>query len=292
MGQLENHMNWLLLTAISIVFRSIYGLMTKVLSNQKELSVFTQSLLLSIAGAVVSLIISPILGGISLKLDQVNPLALLLVTVPSGLGNVIYFEAMKKLTNSTSQIAFSSILIFNTVLGLVFLNLRLSLINVLGLVLLAAAILMVVSGKVELRRREVLLMILAAFMFSLFQLSSAAVAKQVSVATYLFLANLGSAVVILVLRSKQIFNNLRQIKLNYFVFAIPVLTALPTLAYSSFAFYAYRTAPEPTKVAMLLPAQVVLTVILSYFFLKERNRLAIKLLAAVLVVIAAMMIKI
>ena len=70
-----------------------------------------------------------------------------------------------------------------------------------------------------------------------------------------------------------------------------MLTAIPSLGNFLFAYYAYREAPEPAKVAMLLTAQVVLTVILSYFLLKERGHVYRKLAAAILVVISAVLIK-
>src|SRR5690606_4241458 len=109
-------MDWLLLTAISIVFRSIYGVMTKVLSNKVKTSVYTQAAMLPFAAALITLAISPLLGGLSLDFTGVSFLAVVLVVLGQGLGNVAYFEAIKSLTNGTAQIAFSSILVFNTFL--------------------------------------------------------------------------------------------------------------------------------------------------------------------------------
>ena len=113
-------MSWLLLTFISIIFRSIYGVMTKVLSTHVNVSVYTQATLLPLAGAVVALIISPFIGGIHLNFAGVSLTAVLLVVLGQGLGNITYFAAIKNLTNGTAQIAFSSILVFNTLLALVF----------------------------------------------------------------------------------------------------------------------------------------------------------------------------
>jgi drug/metabolite transporter (DMT)-like permease len=58
-----------------------------------------------------------------------------------------------------------------------------------------------------------------------------------------------------------------------------------------FAYLAYASAPEPIKVALLLTAQVVVTVFLGYIFLKERTQLGRKLAAALCVVVAAWLIK-
>lgn len=283
-------MDWLLLTFISVAFRSVYGVMTKVLSNRVKASVYTQGALLSLAGAVVALVLSPLLGGLSLNFAGVSWLAIVLVALGQGLGNITYFAAIKNLTNGTAQIAFSSILLFNTVLSLVFLNLHLSVLNVFGLVLLMLAIVSIVNGKVEFHHKGAALMVLSAFLFSVFQLSSSEMSKQVGAATYLVVAYLGSVLVISAIKGRVIWHDLMASSKRS-TLGLPLLTALPSLGNFLFAYYAYRTAPEAPKVAMLLTSQVVLTVFLSYFFLKEKGNLPRKAVAAVLVVASAVLIK-
>lgn len=283
-------MSWLFLTFISVVFRSIYGIMTKILSSKLKVSAYTQATLLPFAGAAIALIASPLLGGIQTNFSDVSLLAVMLVVLGQGLGNIVYFAAIKSLTNGTAQIAFSSILLFNTFLSLIFLDLQLSMMNVFGLFLLMLAILGAVSGKVELNKKGVLLMMLSAFLFSIFQLSSAEISKQVGAATYLLIAYVGAASVVFALKWRVVLADLKQTKSKNIVY-IPLLTALPSIGNFLFAYYAYRSAPEPAKVAMLLTSQVVLTVFLSYFILHEKGHVARTVTAAVLVVISAILIK-
>jgi drug/metabolite transporter (DMT)-like permease len=283
-------MSWLFLTGLSVIFRSIYGVMTKVLSNKLEVSAYTQAALLPLAGAVITVVISPFFGGINLNFAGVSLVAVALVVLGQGLGNITYFASIKNLTNGTAQIAFSSILLFNTFLSLIFLNLHLSFINVLGIVVLMLAILSVVSGKVELHKRGVALMVLSAFLFSVFQLASAKISKQVGATTYLIVAYLGAALVVFILKWRVIITDVSKAHLRS-TLGIPLLTAIPSIGNFLFAYYAYRIAPSPAKVAMLLTSQVVLTVFLSYFFLKEHGHLWRKASAAVLVILAAVLIK-
>lgn len=161
-------MDWLFLTALSIAFRSSYGVMTKILSEKMKASVYTQAAMLPLAGATVSLLLSPFLGGIHLDFSQINLIFVALIIFGQGLGNITYFESIKNLTSGTAQIAFSSILIFNTLLALLFLNLHLSFINIFGIILLMLAILSVINGKIEFHKKGVVLMILSAFLFSVF----------------------------------------------------------------------------------------------------------------------------
>jgi len=129
-------MTWLLLAFISVLFRSIYGVMTKVLSNRLSISAYSQATILSLSGALIALVLSPFLGGLNLDVSDASWITIVLLVLGQGLGNVTYFAAIKHLTNGTAQIAFSSILIFNTLLALMFLGLQLTPLNVVGILLL------------------------------------------------------------------------------------------------------------------------------------------------------------
>ncbi len=229
-------MNWLALTFVSIIFRSFYGLMTKIMSNRmKSLSIYGQAAALPLAAAIISILISPLVGGFNIS-NKFSLFTAILVVLGQGIGNITYFEAIKSLHNSTAQIAFSSILIFNTIFSVLFLNLRLTPLNFLGIFLLMGAILMVVAGKMEFNKKGIFWMVVSAALF-------------------------------------------------------PFYTASFSLGNFIFAYWAYRSAPQASKVAILLTSQVVLTVILSYFFLKEKSHLMIKLFAGILVIVAAFLIK-
>lgn len=268
--------------------------MTKVLSNKVKTSAYTQAFLLSSSGAFFAIVVSPLLGGISFDISKTTIYLIFivgLVTITQGLGNIFYFASIRFLTNGTAQIAFSSIIIFNSILSTIFLGLRLNFINIFGVILLILSILLVITDKLELNWKGVSLMIIAAALFSVFQLSSAELSKQVSAATYLLIAYLGSAFVVGMIKFRPIMKDILNSTKTKLRFEIPFLTAIPSLGNFLFAYYAYRSSPEPAKVAMLLTSQVVLTVILSYFFLREKGHLIRKIVAATVVVIATILIK-
>lgn len=260
------------------------------MSNKIQASAYTQATLLSFVGFIITIFFSPLLGGLSLDFSKISILPLALVVLSQGLGNITYFAALKKLTNGTAQIAFSSILFFNVILAIAFLGLNLSLVNLLGVIVLASAILIAVSGKVELNKSGIGIMLLSAFLFSIFQLASSELSREVSAATYLAITFLGAVVVIFALKSRTVIKDISKSNISSII-QISTLAALPAVGYFLFSYYAYRIAPEPSKVALLLTSQVVLTVILSYFILKERVHIKRKLLASVLVVISAALIK-
>lgn len=282
-------MDWILFTSVAISFRAVLGIMTKALSNKLKVSAYTQAFLMLFAALIISAVLVPFLGGFSLK--EAGMLPVLLVVVSQGVGNALYFAALRNLTNGTAQITFSSVILFNTGFALLFMDLSLSLLNIFGIVLLLLSIVSVTTGKIEIDRRGVLIMLLAACLFAIFQLSSAELSSQISAGTYLVMSYGGASGVIFALKSRQIIRELNQLKNDTQFLRISFLTALPSVGNFLFAYFAYRTAPEPARVAMLLTAQVVLTVILSYFFLREKDHVWRKALAAVLVVCSAFLIK-
>lgn len=134
-------------------------------------------------------------------------------------------------------------------------------------------------------------MVIAAVLFSIFQLTSSELSKQVTAATYLFIAYLGASIIVFSLKFRLIIIDIKSKAKIKNKFGIPLLAVIPSLGNFLFAYYAYRSAPEPAKVAMLLTSQVVLTVILSYFLLNEKKHLLRKIVASILVVIGAILIK-
>lgn len=271
--------------------RAIYGVMTKVLSSKVTYSAATQGFLLALCAAILSAIVSPALGGIAFVTTTKAIILSIIIIITTGLGNILYFKAIRFLTSGTAQISFSTILIFNTFLSVLLLNTHLTLINWLGIFVLGTAILLVIGGKVEYHKVGVPLMILSALVFSGFQLSSSEISKIVSAGTYTFLSYIGAAFTILIFQFKDVRDDFKRIKDMKIAITIPFLTALPSIANYVLAYFAYRSAPDGPKVAMLLTAQVVVAVLLSYIFLKERQNLLKKIIAGVLVFVSAILIK-
>lgn len=280
-----------MLTFISVLARAIYGVMTKVLSNRVKVSSYTQSFILLVSGGIIALIIAPLIGGFHISFTGVNLTAVILVVIASALGNILYFIAINSLTSSTAQITFSSILVFNTVLSVLLLGLKLSLFNILGVFILMIAVLSVVTGKIKLNLRGVILMLLSALSFAVMQLASTVVSKEVSALSYLVISYFGVAVLVFAYKAKTIISEILRSKDKQGLFMVPLITAIPSVGNFLFAYYAYRIAPEPTKVAILLTSQVVFTVIISYVFLKERDHVLRKIIAAALVLFSAALIR-
>ena len=284
---------WLVYTIVAIVSRAVYGVLTKVLSNHVKVGAMTQTLFLLVASTVWVLVASPFVGGLDFSRVGEVWLPLIIAIVTSALGNVLYFKGILTLESATTQIAFSSILIWSLVMAIAFLGTSLSAWQFLGVVLLLLAILLAQYQKKALKLQPgIVLIVLSAACFAGFQISSAAMSHSLSTGTYAFLTYFGDVVLIGVWYAKQIVRDVRQARGHLSALTkTAFITGAASVLYNMFAYIAYHAAPDAGIVVLLLTSQVVLAVILSVVFLKERANVAYKIAAGVLALVAALLIK-
>lgn len=285
-------MNWLYLTLASVIARAAFGVTTKVISNKVKVSAITQAVLLTGSGAVIALLLSPLLGGISFGGLANEWWVALLMVVSSVVGNVLYFKGLEKLDASNAQVIFSSILIWGTVLSIAFLGSNFKLQQLVGvLVLLGAIILIQYKRQTTLFNSSSLLILGAAACFAVFQVTSAVLSKTISTGTYTFLAYAGGTLIVGLVYRKRVFADLSSIGNQASAFLLTSMTGSLSVAYAIFAFLAYRSAPDRGVVVLLLTTQVIFGVVLAVIFLKERQRIPRKILAAILAVMGGLLIK-
>jgi drug/metabolite transporter (DMT)-like permease len=286
-------MNWLILTITAIFSRAGYGVLTKVMSIQVKTSSTTQAVLLMTTGTILAFILAPFFGGIQPKLLMpVWGIAGLMV-LSSAIGNLTYFKGVSHLESSTAQIVFSSILLWSAILSWSFLNTRFSVWQLAGvLVLLAAILLAQYQGRSLKLGSGAFWVLVSAACFAVFQVLSAKLAVTVNPGTYLVLSYLGPAAVIFMLYPKTIVRDLRENRrqLGNLILVIS-FTAAASLTYFVLSYLAYQVAPNSGIVVILLTSQVVVAVILSIIFLRERSGIPRKLTAGLLALLAGILIK-
>jgi drug/metabolite transporter (DMT)-like permease len=286
--------HWLLLTFLAIVSRAIFGPANKILTNYVRLSPIMLSALFSLATMVLAIVASPFLGGLSFNgLGTAWPTMLVIIVV-LAFGGILFFMGQTQLDVGTTQIALSSILIWSVVFSIIFLGSSFSLMQGVGIALLVAAIAGAQYRKGKRKLSPAVLYILAtAVFFAAFQVLSAVVAKHLTVGTYIVLAYGGSLILTIVLYGRQLHTELPQLAKHRPARVIgPLLLTNGTYVfYLVFAYYAYRAAPDPGVVVVLITTQVVLGVILGALFLKEREYLLRKIAAGVLATVAGILIQ-
>ena len=286
-------MDWVTLTALAITSRAFYSIATKLLSGHVKVSPITHSLLLTTVAGILSLLLSPLIGGISFTGIGGYWISILLMVFSQAFGNIFFFKGLKDLDAGTTQIAFSSILMWVAGLSAVFLGSVFSTIQIIGMVLLLLSILLVqYQGKKLQIAPGILDIIISALLFAVFQVASADLSTNISSGAYLVLAYFGPSVIIGILYAKTLVKELSSLKTQLKSTTSNTLFASGTsLGYFIFSFFAYQQAPDRGIVVVLLTAQVILSVIFGIIFLKERGNMGKKLLAGILAVIAGILIK-
>ena len=286
-------MNWLLLTILAVLSRATFGVATKVLSNRIKVSAMSQAVLLTGSATILTLLISPFVGGLSFHGVLSHWLLALVMVVSQAFGNILFFKGLGKLDASNTQVVFSSILIWGTLLSVTFLGSHFSLKQFAGIAILLVAVLLVQYQK-NMKKFDTyaLYILFAAALFAVFQVTSAELARTLSAGAYLLLAYLGSTLIIGAIYLRKVSTELASLAQNFRNALITTLFASSTsLAYFAFSYYAYKVAPDRGVVVLLLTSQVVFGVILAIIFLKERANIPKKILAGALAVAAGLLIK-
>jgi drug/metabolite transporter (DMT)-like permease len=287
-------MTWEILTAISIFSRSLYSVASRNLSVKVKVSAITQTFLISVVSGSINILISPFFGGIQFSSIQSNALAILFIIAASAAGNLLYFTGQKNLDAGTTQVAFSSILVWGVVLSYFLLGSHLTFTQIFGSLLLLVAIFLTQKSFKLLQpdNRSVWFIICSTLMFSLFQVLSADISKTISTGTYLFVNSFGVAFALFLIYFRKILTELLAIAdKGASVFTSTLFACSTSILYFIFSYLAYQKAPDPGLVVILLTSQVILSVLLGIVFLRERDNLPKKVFAAILALVAAILIK-
>lgn len=286
-------MAWLLLTIFAILSRSFMSILTKLFSSAAPVSSITQSMLFTGVAAIFACVAIPILGNFQLDFSPTVWSILTVIIVLQAVGNLLYFKGLKELQASVASVAFSSIVIWSTLLSVVFLGANFSLIQYAGVALLLFSIVYIQYKKGGKYLEPAVLYIMAGSLcYAGFVVGSAKIASIVPLSTYLLLCYLGPTLIIGILYSKKIKQDLAHLHLkNHKYIPILLLTSLASVGYFCFSYFAYQFAPSKGTVVVLLTLQVVVSVLLGIIFLKEHDRLGRKLSAGALALIASIMIK-
>lgn len=286
-------MNWLSLTLLAITSRALYSVASKLLSGHVKVSAITHSLLLTTIAGLLSFFLSPLVGGISFAGAERYWIAILIMILSQTFGNIFYFKGLRHLDAGTSQIAFSSILIWGAILSTLFLGSSFSNQQLIGIAILLLAIILAQYNNRKLQLSPGITdVIISAVLFAVFQVSSADLAKNISSGAYLLLAYLGPSLLVGVLYAKTVGKDLPALATQLRNTASKTFLASGlSLGYFIFSFFAYQQAPDRGVVVVLLTSQVILSVVFGIILLKEKANMGRKLVAGMLSVIAGVLIK-
>lgn len=284
-------MPWQLAIGISVLLSSVSSILQRVLLRENKSDPIAYSALFQIICGLIIFTFGFLTGTISFpsNFSELTPNLILMVIVYS-LGNVFVFKALKEGEVSTFTIIFAlralvTVLASTLVLGEIF---KVNQLLGGGLIILAIILVNLKRANLKLSRAD-LFALGAAVCFGLANTNDRLILGTFELYTYVSLAFIAPGVLLFLVRPKKI------IQTSAIIFS-PIIKsiALRSLIYSVSAvtyFIALSSASSSSsQVAIVGLTSVILTVVLSAIFLKERDNLAIKAVALALTFIGTLLV--
>jgi transporter family protein len=282
-------MNWQIFILISLIFGSISTLLQKILLRDNDIDPIGFSIFFQVLIGIIFIVIALILGQ-NLFLNwnkQIFNIALAVVLY--GFGNVFVFKALKNTEASKFTVLFSSRALFTTLASTLLLSEGLTTKQLVGAVLIILGIIVATlkSFKYKFQRVD-LLGVAAGLFFGLANTNDRFLLHSLNLYPYLFMVFMLPGIFVLGVYPKTFS------KMNVFLkgkIFIKILFLCSIYAISAVTFFAaLQKAPNSSQVVNVNLVGVILTVILSIIFLKEKQNTLKKLVGALLAFIGLVLV--
>lgn len=282
-------MSWVTLALLSALFGSIARVLQKALLSNKQGDAYALGFVFQTIVALIFLIYTVATN--TLEFPNINDLwaNIIVMTIFYSLGNIFTFKAFKLADASEVAVIFSSSSIWAIISASVLLGERLKASNYLGILLIVSGIIVIniTRSKWKLSLGH-LYAAVGAFLFGVAFINDAyIIGRYNSIASYMIVAFTLPGIFTLFVKPSSI----KSIP-YYFDRATISKLAICCVIYSLSSitiFGAYKAGGLASIISPLQQLSIITTTILSYFFLKERNRIPNKLIGSVLAFIGAVL---
>jgi drug/metabolite transporter (DMT)-like permease len=282
-------MNTLVLILFSIVFLSISRVLQKLLfkGNNSNPVVFAVCYQL-IVGLII--FIYALITGFNLEGYQNYILSILLSGILYTFANLFVFKAFQKTDASIATVALASSAIWTTIASIILLKETISTNQLIGLILVTLSLVLISyeRKKLKLTDRGFVYGILAAILFGVAFTNDAFIIGDRDSESYLSIAFILPALLLALIQFKELKNFKSTINKNSVlkIFALGIFYALANIA----TFTAYQLGTNASVISPLQQLSTILTVLLAVLFLKEKDNITRKIVAAGISILGAILI--
>lgn len=272
-------MTWQAYTAISVIGLSVSVILQRVLLHKHKTDPVAYSTLFQLFVAVILTVLA-LLAGFSLEgLNDVWAVATVCIVL-YGVGNIVYAKTLQKVEASAFSMLFATHAVWVMALGIVLFNESITLLQLIGTVLLFVSVGAVAENIRKIfKDKGTLDGLLTGLMFGLAITAWTYVGREVDTLSWAAVSFVGSAAVSFLVSPRSYKKVAPMLKGQ--VVAKMLLLALFYAIGSTAMLFAYKYGTL-TLVSPLRQTSIVVTTLLALLLLKpERNRIAIKLIAAV-----------
>jgi bacterial/archaeal transporter family protein len=280
-------MNWLLLTLISAITLSVSRILQKFLLRDGQSDTFAFSFVFPFIVSIIILCYTLATG--TFEFPSLLPawFNVLLMTLFYSAGSVFVYKAYKESPASEVSIIFASSSAWAVIAAVIFLGEKISFLNMLGILSIIMGIIVINYQKSNWKlEKGHLYALMSAFMFGVAFTNDIFIIRYYnSPPPYIFIAFIIPALAILLYRP-QLLRKTRYFLSKEILPKILLLSAI--YAISSITIYgAYKAGGDASAIIPIQQTNIVITVILSYFFLSEKDKLIQKSLGSLFVFLGA-----
>ena len=279
-------MNWLLLTALSVLLVSVGNLLQRVLMRDEESDAASYTVVFALLLTIFYFVTSLFFGFKSPVLNW-SLVLYLASAVLWGFGTVFLFKAMKLIEASEVTIFVTLRILIAILASVLFLGEIFDFSKLIGTLILIFSVLIVANIKKGIKfNAGILYSILVAIFYGTAVVIDAFNLKSFEVISYLPIINFLIFLVLLVsypkvVRRWKVYTNYKFLK-----------KMLPVVMFSCGQAYAYYFAIQKGNLSQIAPinqSQVIFTVLLAAIFLGERDHLIRKVFAAICVIVGVIL---
>lgn len=281
-------MTWQLLTAISVLALSSSVLLQKVLLSKDKLEPYAYVVVFqALVGSL--LMVAAVLVGFKLPNIENLIIPALLSIVAFGVGHIVYAKTLQVVEASAFSVLFATQAIWIMLFGIILFNESLAAVQVAGVVLIFSSVGILSKNIRSLKMdKGTGLGLLTGLLFGVAITSWSYVGRHTDGLSWAAISFVGTALVAFLVRPKSVskMRSLLKTKILSRLLLLAVFYAIGSLT----MLFAYKEGTF-SVVTPLRQTSIIVTVLLALLFLaKERTRIKVKLLAALVCFIGVMLI--
>jgi len=271
-------MSWYILAIINVISISVGTLFQKLSMKEDTSDPVASSIIFQFLLGFITLLYALMQG------FHLPPLFLLPFFILSGslyaIGTIAFFKAFKFIGASEVTVIGGAGVITTIIASFVFLHDKLTLLQILGVLLILSAVVAVNITKQKFKFNSgSLLALLGTSSYGLAVVIDSYIIRHYDAVSYLPLISFVPGMLLLlryIHRTRSIISTVRSIDINLLIFT--VLYSIQAISFYS----ALQGGALVSQISAISRASIILTVILAMLFLKERKHILLKIIASVL----------
>lgn len=282
------NMNWFAWAAFSVVTTAVANLLQRAIMRKNDSDAFGTAIIFQFATAILTGIFAMWNGFVLPPIGEYFwnfPAATLLW----GLGSLSLFKANQLLESSEIAIISSLGVVVTIVSSLLFLGESFNIAKTVGTVLILSSIFLVTEKKEKFSfKKGTVYALVTALFYGLAVTNDAFILRTYDAVSYTSVISFLPGVLLLALRPRAIttFRRLKDMKFTKNMTSLAIFYSAQAVAY----YLALHVGANASQLAPIYKSNIILTVLLAIVFLKEKERITLKLFSAALVTAGVLLI--